>query len=103
MSNPVALCIHLFGLSLLQFENLKFSQYVGAHDAKAWPYDDTTFTPAKMQNPPPFQIKLNSDGLFDELIVPADASLMQKNIMRGWAAQLQMNSAEIKKGLKGFK
>ena len=80
-----------------------FSQFVGAHDAKAWPYDDTTFTPARVENPPPFQIRLNSDGLFEELIVPSGTPLMHKNIMRGWAAQLQINSAEIKKGPKGFK
>ena len=82
---------------------MMFSQFVGAHDAKAWPYDDTTFTPAKIENPPPFAIKLNNDGLFEELIVPSGVSLMHKNIMRAWAATLQINSAEIKKGLKGFR
>ena len=82
---------------------MQFTQYVGAHDAKAWPYDDTVYTPARIENPPPFAIKLNNDGLFKELVVPSGVSLMHKNIMRGWAAQLQINSAKIKKGSKGFR
>ena len=80
-----------------------FSQFVGAHAANVWPYDETSFTPAKIENPAPFAIKLNRDGLFEELIVPSDVPLIQKNIMRGWAARLQINSAEIKEGKKGFR
>ena len=37
------------------------------------------------------------------MVLPSGATLLQQNIMRGWAAQLQINSGEIKQGKKGFR
>ena len=68
---------------------MRFTQYVGAHEAKAWPYDSTTWTPVQA-DPPAFAVQLDSDGLFQELIVPSGASVFQRNLMRAWASQLQV-------------
>lgn len=86
----------------VKFENMEWTQFVGARDAKDRPYDTTQWTVADEPNPKPFSIKLNGEGLFQELTVPSGAPLFVKNIMRGWASALQINSGEIKKGTKGF-
>ena len=95
--------IQVSGMTLnVKFENMEGTQYVGARDAKARPYDNTQWTPTEQPNPKPFAVRLNGDGLFQELVVPSDAPLMVRNIMRGWASALQINAAEIKQGNVGF-
>ncbi len=92
----------VFSTFLLQFDNVKFSQYVGAHKANAWPFDETTYTDVPAE-PKPFSIKLDSNGLFQELIVPSDYSIVERNMARAWASQLQINAGQIRAGKRGFK
>ena len=83
---------------------MEFSQYVGLHDSRAWPFEETTFTPVP-QSPAPFSVTLDSNGLFESLTLPPAASgnPLMGNIMRGWASALQINSAQIAKGNVGFR
>ena len=81
---------------------MKFSQFVGMHEAKAWPFDQTNFTPVS-DGGGAFSLKLNQDGLFESMTVANDAPIFVKNIMRGWATTLQVNSGKIAQGARGFK
>lgn len=82
---------------------MKFSQFVGIHTPNESPFDSTTFTDVDTQANPSFKITLGDDGLFQELVVPENAGIFYKNLMRGWASTLQINSAEIRSGNRGFK
>ncbi len=75
---------------------------MGAHEAKAWPYDDTVWTDVQA-DPPPFSIRLDASGLFKELVVPSGSSVFQRNMYRAWASQLQLNAGEIRSGKRGFR
>jgi hypothetical protein len=42
-----------------------------------------------------FSVQLDSNGLFQSVDVPAGFSIWQKNLVKGWANQLQVNAAKI--------
>ncbi|TRY76606.1 hypothetical protein TCAL_03493 [Tigriopus californicus] len=96
--------VQVSGKSLnIQFNDMKFSQFVGLHTPNQSPFDSTTFTDVDSQASPSFKITLGDDGLFKELVVPDNAGTFYKNLMRGWASTLQINSGEIRSGNRGFK
>ncbi len=77
------------------------SQYVGAVDVHGNPFDNTNYTPVpagKMS----FSLTSDDDGKFKSLNVPSGLSVFQKNLIKGWAAQLQINAGEIRRGSKAF-
>jgi hypothetical protein len=77
------------------------SQYVGAVDVHENPFDSTTYTPvpsAKMS----FSLTSDDDGKFKSLSVQSGLSVFQKNLIKGWATQLQINAGEIRRGSKAF-
>ncbi len=80
---------------------MKIAEYVGPHDTKNWPFDKLNYKDSEWPNPPAFSINLNSDGLFESMTLP-DAPLAQQNIMKAWAAQMQINKKKIKAGEKSF-
>merc|ERR1711881_8544 len=43
-----------------------------------------------------FSIELGDNGLFKSLVVPSGMPIWQKNLVKGWANQLQINAASIK-------
>jgi hypothetical protein len=75
--------------------------HVGGHDSRVSPFDSTQFKKVKDVEVS-FSIALNSDGKFQSLTMPSGLTIFQKNLVKGWAAQLQINSGEIKKGNRGF-
>ena len=80
---------------------MKMGEYVGPHDTKTWPFDDLNYKDSPVPNPPAFSVNLNGDGIFQSMTLP-DVPLRQQNIMKAWAAQLQINTKEIKAGKKSF-
>jgi len=87
----------------LQFSDIKWSEFVG-NTAKGsdWPFDTTRWTDVPAE-PKPFSITLDDNGLFRELKVPSGASIFERNLMRGWASALQINTQEIRNGARGFR
>lgn len=86
----------------VKFENMKFSQFVGMHDSKAWPFDNTNFENVDEQSKG-FSVTLDSNGLFKSMVIPDGDNVFIRNIMRNWASMLQINSAEISKGNVAFR
>nr|ALO75638.1 melanin-engaging protein [Tigriopus kingsejongensis] len=87
----------------VQFQDMQFTQFVGLHKPNSWPFDSTSYTDVPQAGTPTFSVRLGDDGLFQELTVPSDADLFYKNLMRGWASNLQINSEQIRAGKSGFK
>ena len=52
-------------------------------------------------NAKPFAVNLDDDGLFKSMVLP-DAPKREQNIMRAWAAMLQVNRKKIRAGEKAF-
>ena len=77
------------------------SQYVGAVDVNGNPFDSTTYTPVPATKMT-FSLTSDDDGKFKSLSVPSGLSIFQKNIIKGWATQLQINAGEIRRGSKAF-
>jgi hypothetical protein len=77
------------------------SQYVGAVDVHGSPFAGTTYTSVPV-GPMSFSITSDDDGKFKSLAVQSGLSIFQKNLIKGWAAQLQINAGEIKRGSKAF-
>ena len=48
-----------------------------------------------------FAVNLDDDGLFKSMVLP-DAPKREQNIMKGWAAMLQVNRKKIRAGEKAF-
>jgi hypothetical protein len=80
---------------------LKISQYVGAVNVHGNPFDSTTYTDVPV-GPMSFSLTSDDDGKFQSLSVQSGLSIFQKNLIKGWAAQLQINAGEIKRGKKAF-
>ena len=49
----------------------------------------------------PFAVNLDDDGLFKSMVLP-DAPKREQNIMKAWAAMLQVNRKKIMAGEKAF-
>jgi len=77
------------------------SQYVGAMNTNNDPFADTTYTPIG-DGPLSFGISLDDDGKFKSLSHAPSLSKFQQNLIKGWAAQLQINAGEISRGNKAF-
>ena len=52
-------------------------------------------------NAKPFAVNLDDDGLFKSMVLP-DAPKREQNIMKAWAAMLQVNRKKIMAGEKAF-
>lgn len=76
--------------------------YVGGHLPTDIPYANTKFTKVGDVSIK-FSVSLDSDGKFSSLTMPSGLPVFQKNLVKGWAAMLQVNSGEIKKGHLAFK
>ena len=90
-------CIHNYSNKLKSFQisDLKRSMHVGGHLPAEDPFAKTKFEPvADIEIA--FSIKLDSNGLFESVKVPSGMPIFQKNIVKGWANQLQINSGKIK-------
>ena len=79
---------------------MSYTEFVGASDASDFVYDQTKYV--SRPGSPTFSVTLDDNGLFSSMVVPSGVDNWQKNVMRSWAAMLQANTAEIKKGEKGF-
>jgi len=96
----------------VKFTDMTFSEYVGTHDddehhhhhhaGRHWIFDETIFTPIGAVEPS-FSLTVDDDGLFKSLVVPSDADVFSRNMARAWAAQLQVNTKEIKTGNHAFR
>ena len=80
---------------------MKISQYVGAVDVHGNPFDSTTYTAVPV-GPMSFSLTSDEDGKFKSLSVQNGLSIFQKNLIKGLAAQLQINAGEIRRGKKAF-
>ena len=49
----------------------------------------------------PFAVNLDDDGLFKSMVLP-DAPKREQNVMKSWAAMLQVNRKKIRAGEKAF-
>ena len=64
--------------------------FVGKHLPKENPYQNTIFK-APQQQETKFSVNLDSNGLVQSLVIPSGITVAVKNIIKGWAAQLQIN------------
>jgi len=79
----------------VKISDLKRSMHVGGHLPAEDPFAKTKFEPvADIEIA--FSIKLDSNGLFESVKVPSGMPIFQKNIVKGWANQLQINAGKIK-------
>ena len=79
------------------------TQYVGKVDSTSNPFAGTSYTPVPGTGDMSFSVSLDGDGKFKSLVHKSGLSPFQKNLIKGWAASLQINSGEIKSGKKAFK
>ena len=84
-----------------QISDVQMSQYVGPVDVNGNPFEATTYTNVPA-GPLSFSVTGDDDGKFKSLSVQSGLSTFQKNLIRGWAAQFQINAGEIKRGSKAF-
>jgi len=77
------------------------SQYVGAMNTHEDPFAGTTYTPVGADSMS-FSITSDDDGKFKSLSHAPGMSVFQQNLIKGWAAQLQINAGEISRGKKAF-
>ena len=77
------------------------SQYVGAVDVHSNAFDQTTYTSVPV-GPMSFSVTSDENGIFKALSVKDGLSIFQKNLIKGWATQLQINAGEIRSGKKAF-
>ncbi len=77
------------------------SQYVGAVNTHHDAFADTIYTPIGA-NPMSFSITSDDDGKFKSLSHAPGLTIFQQNLIKGWAAQLQINAGEISRGNKAF-
>ena len=76
--------------------------HVGGHLPTEDPFAKTTFTKVeegKLQ----FSVKLDDNGIFQSLTMPSGMGTFAKNVVKGWAAQFQINAREVQKGNMAFK
>merc|ERR1711899_45870 len=82
--------------SNMKISDLKRAVFVGGH----LPTDNPFETKAKFEPvsdmEAKFSIELGDNGLFKSLVVPSGMPIWQKNLVKGWANQLQINAASIK-------
>merc|ERR1711899_223061 len=80
----------------MKISDLKRAVFVGGH----LPTDNPFETKAKFEPDSDievkFSIELGDNGLFKSLVVPSGMPIWQKNLVKGWANQLQINAASIK-------
>ncbi len=76
--------------------------YIGKTDPQSDVFGQTNYKPFDNNNPVKFSVNLDGDGKFRSLAMQSGLSVFQKNLIKGWAAQLQVNSGQIKKGDRGF-
>ncbi len=77
------------------------SQYVGAVNTHKDEFADTIYTPIGAK-PMSFSITSDDDGKFKSLNHAPGLTIFQQNLIKGWAAQLQINAGEISRGNKAF-
>jgi hypothetical protein len=85
----------------VQISDIQMTQYVGPVDVHGNPFDSTSYTNVPA-GPMSFSVTSDDDGKFKSLNVQSGLTTFQKNLIRGWAAQLQINAGEIKRGNKAF-
>nr|WQH82008.1 vitellogenin [Caligus rogercresseyi] len=86
----------------VKLSDVEFSQFNGKHEEGGnYPFDHTNFV-ATNRDIPPFQVSLDSHGLFKSLTVGPRLTLFQRNMIRGWAQKLQLNMDKIKDHGHGF-
>ena len=78
-----------------QISDIKHSIFVGGHLPTDDQFADTKFD-AVTGVESLFSVQLDSNGLFQSVDVPAGFSIWQKNLVKGWANQLQVNAGKIK-------
>merc|ERR1711963_756742 len=77
----------------VKISDIKRSMFVGGHLPTDDQFANTKFEPASMEIA--FSVQLDSNGLFQSVTVPSGLPIFQKNLVRGWANQLQINAGKI--------
>ena len=74
---------------------MKRAVFVGGHLPTDNPFEKTKFEPVN-DIEIKFSVELGDNGLFKSVKVPSGMPIFQKNLVKGWANQLQINAAKIK-------
>ena len=85
---------HTFFYNYFQISDIKHSIFVGGHLPTDDQYAGTKFEAVDGVESL-FSVQLDSNGLFQSVDVPAGFSIWQKNLVKGWANQLQVNAGKI--------
>jgi hypothetical protein len=83
----------------VKISDIKHSIFVGGHLPTDDQYAGTKFEAVEGVESL-FSVQLDSNGLFQSVDVPAGFSIWQKNLVKGWANQLQVNAGKIQQ--EGF-
>ncbi|XP_040574440.2 LOW QUALITY PROTEIN: uncharacterized protein [Lepeophtheirus salmonis] len=85
----------------VKLSDFKLSQFNGKHEGGEYPFDHTNFI-ATNRDVPPFEVKLDSHGLFSSLKVSPKLTIFQRNMIKGWVQKLQLNMDKINHHEHGF-
>ena len=78
---------------IFQISDVTRSMHVGGHLPNEDPFANTRFEADSISVA--FSIQLDSNGLFQSVTVPGGIPVFLKNLVRGWANQLQVNAGKI--------
>jgi len=79
----------------IKISDLQRSMHVGGHLPNEDPFANTKFEPVS-DIEIAFKVMLDANGLFHCVTVPSGMPIFQKNLVKGWANQLQVNAEKIK-------
>nr|WQH82010.1 vitellogenin [Caligus rogercresseyi] len=85
----------------VKLSDFKLSQFNGHHESGEFPFDHTTFIPTNREVPP-FEVHLDSHGLFESVKMSPKLTLFQRNMVKGWVQRLQLNMDKINTHEHGF-
>nr|XP_040574643.1 uncharacterized protein LOC121123583 [Lepeophtheirus salmonis] len=74
----------------ISLSDVRMSQFNGKHEAGGYPFENTNFLDAN-KDMPPFEVKLDSQGLFSSLTLSPAITIYQRNFIKGIVQKFQLN------------
>ena len=87
--------------STFQISDFRVSEYIGPVNTDNMNSDALDFKDIQMGSPT-FSIRLEN-GLFKSVQLDSRMPVFQRNVMKAWLANFQMNAAKLADGAKAFK
>lgn len=85
----------------VELSSISNTQFVGKHEPTSNPFANTNYK--QIPETITFSIELTDDHLFKRVSMSPELTYFERNIVRGWASQLQINSPKVQAQEKAFK